>query len=139
MTHTTTAKAVRGSLLAAAALLLVTVAPARATPQEGIPGGWLLVTVTTGDARSSDTRGTLLLCDPPQGHRRAAEACAQLEAALGDLRAISLRDVRCPMVHAPVTAHARGHWKGRQVDYTETFTNRCVMGARTGAVFALDG
>ncbi|MEV0634292.1 SSI family serine proteinase inhibitor [Streptomyces sp. NPDC050619] len=139
MTHTTTPHAVRAALPAAAALLLATAVPAHAAPREAARGDWLFVTVTTGDARSSDMRGTLLLCDPPQGHGRAAEACAQLETAAGDIPALSTEDTYCPMVHAPVTAHAYGEWHGRPVDYTETFSNKCVMGARTGAVFALDG
>ncbi|MDG9717837.1 SSI family serine proteinase inhibitor [Streptomyces sp. DH24] len=136
MTYTTTAKAVRGGLLAAAALLVACAAPAGATVKS--PGDWLYLTVVRGDARSHETRGTLLLCDPPQGHARAAEACAELDATGGDLRALPLRDAFCPMVHAPVTAHARGEWHGRPVDYTETFSNACVMTARTGPVFALD-
>jgi hypothetical protein len=136
MTHTTTMKAVRGALPAAAALLLALAAPAQAAaPQAAAPGDWLLVSVTTGGALSNST---LLLCDPPQGHRRAAEACRQLEAAAGDIRAIRGAGAYCPMVYAPVTAHARGQWHGRPVDYTETFSNRCVMRVRTGAVFALD-
>ena len=43
------------------------------------------------------------------------------------------------MLYAPVTVQARGQWNGRPVEYRETFSNGCVMGARTGAVFALDG
>ncbi|KOU57714.1 serine protease [Streptomyces sp. MMG1533] len=139
MTYTTTATAVRGGLLAAAALLLATAAPAQAAPQEPAGGDWLFVTVTMGDARTSSIRGTLLLCDPPQGHGRAAEACAQLETADGDIGAVPTREVYCPMVYAPVTAHARGQWHGRPVEYKETFSSTCVLGARTGAVFALDG
>jgi hypothetical protein len=135
MTHTTTTKAARGALPAVAALLLALAAPAQAAPQKAAPGDWLFVSVTPGQARSS---GTLLLCDPPRGHRHAAEACAQLEAAVGDIRAIRTADVYCPMVYAPVTAHALGQWRGRPVDYTETFANGCVMRARTGAVFAVD-
>jgi hypothetical protein len=139
-TYTTAATAVRGGLLAAAAaLLLATAAPAWATPQEPVGGNWLFVTVTRGEARSGDAPGTLLLCDPPQGHGRAAEACAQLQEAHGDLHAITTKGTYCPMIYAPVTAHARGRWNGRSVDYTETFSNACVMEARTGAVFALDG
>lgn len=42
------------------------------------------------------------------------------------------------MIYAPVTTHARGEWNGHQVDYTRTFSNACVMAARTGEVFALD-
>ncbi|WP_371668498.1 subtilase-type protease inhibitor [Streptomyces sp. NBC_00289] len=138
-THTLPAKAVRGALLAAAALLLTAWAPARATAQEALPGNWLYLTVTKGDPRSSDTRGTLLMCAPPQGHSRAAEACAQLAAADGDLSALPVQETYCPMVYAPVTTHARGQWNGRPVEYTETFSNGCLLGARTGAVFALDG
>ncbi|MEU0068294.1 SSI family serine proteinase inhibitor [Streptomyces sp. NPDC006332] len=138
MTYTTTAKALRGGLPAAAVLLLTLVTPAQAAPQEAAPGNWLYVSVTTGDARSRESRGTLLMCDPPRGHQRAAEACAQLETTAGDIDALPATDSYCTMVHAPVTAHARGLWNGRPVAYAETFTNACVMKARTGAVFALD-
>ncbi|MDH6625576.1 hypothetical protein M2271_003387 [Streptomyces sp. LBL] len=140
MTHTTTPKALRGALPAAAAVLLALATPAQAASHAADRGDWLFVTVTTGDAaRAGDSRETLLLCDPPQGHQHAAEACAQLETVAGDIRALPAADTYCTMIYAPVTAHARGRWNGRPVDYTETFTNGCVMRARTGAVFALDG
>ncbi|MGX9884385.1 SSI family serine proteinase inhibitor [Streptomyces sp. NPDC002276] len=139
MTHTSTATALRGALLAAAVLLAAGQAPAQAAPRHGLQGDWLHLTVTRGDSRSSDTRGTLLLCDPPQGHAHATEACAELAAADGDIDAIPASSVFCPMIYAPVTAHARGEWKGRPVDYTRTFSNGCVLAARTGDVFALDG
>ncbi|MGW7792239.1 SSI family serine proteinase inhibitor, partial [Streptomyces tricolor] len=48
-------------------------------------------------------------------------------------------DTFCPMIFAPVTAHARGRWDGRTVDFRETYTSACVMRARTGSVFTLDG
>ncbi|MGW3103538.1 SSI family serine proteinase inhibitor [Streptomyces sp. NPDC001100] len=139
MTYTSRTTALRGALLAATVLLAAGQTPAQAAPRHGLRGDWLYLTVTRGDGRSSDTRGTLLLCDPPQGHAHAAEACAELAAAGGDIDAVPARSVLCPMIYAPVTAHARGEWKGRQVDYTRTFSNRCVLGARTGDVFALDG
>ncbi|MEU1474207.1 SSI family serine proteinase inhibitor [Streptomyces sp. NPDC005760] len=143
MTHTITTAAVRraahAALTAAAALLLAAAAPATAgTSTGGLPGGdHLFLMVTKGDDRSSDTRGTLLLCDPPQGHGRAAEACAQLDSVGGDIDALPPAHVYCPMIYAPVTAQARGEWHGRPVEYRQTFSNACVMGARTGAVFAL--
>ncbi|WP_095046705.1 SSI family serine proteinase inhibitor [Streptomyces sp. WM6386] len=139
MKNCTASKAVRGSLLAAAALLVATTAPAQAAPADSRTDNWLFLTVTRGDARSSDTRGTLLLCDPPQGHGKAAEACAELEAATGDLAALPAKNTYCPMNYAPVTARAQGQWNGRPVDYAETFSNGCVMAGRTGSVFALDG
>lgn len=139
MTHTISATALRRAAragLTAAALLLAAATPAAAGSAAG--GDYLYLMVTKGDARSSDTRGTLLLCDPPQGHGRAAEACAQLDAVDGDLGALPPAEVYCPMLHAPVTVQARGQWNGRPVEYRQTFSNDCVMTARTGAVFALE-
>ncbi|MFD8302218.1 SSI family serine proteinase inhibitor [Streptomyces sp. NPDC059690] len=139
MTISTTAQAVRGGLLTAV-LLLAGTAPAQAAPAPAQPlsGDYLYLTVTKGDARSSDTRGTLLMCDPPQGHALAAEACAELAAADGDIAALPPKDVFCPMVYAPVSVHARGMWGGREVEYAQTFPNGCAMSARTGSVFAFD-
>ncbi|MER6289583.1 SSI family serine proteinase inhibitor [Streptomyces sviceus] len=135
-TKTAVRRAAHVALTAATALLLAAAAPAVAGPSAG---DHLYLMVTTGDGRSSDTRGTLLLCDPPQGHSRAAEACAQLDSVGGDIDALPTADVYCPMLYAPVTVQARGQWNGRPVEYRQTFSNDCVMGARTGAVFALDG
>lgn len=136
---TTTLRAIRAALLLPLALLLAGAAPAaHATPGHGLPGNWLRLAVTRGDARSSDTRGVLLLCDPPQGHAHAARACRQLAAAGGDIDRIPRRSgVRCPMLYAPVTASAQGVWEGRRVDYRHAFSNSCALGARTGAVFDL--
>ncbi|MFD9394542.1 SSI family serine proteinase inhibitor [Streptomyces sp. NPDC060000] len=134
------AKAVRRALPAAAALLLVVgAAPALAVSRDGLPGDWLQLTVTRGDSRSSDTRGTLLLCDPPQGHSRAAEACDVLARADGNVDALTGDGSRvCALVYAPVTVRAQGRWNGRPVDYQHTFSNDCEREALTGAVFALD-
>ncbi|MGP4008288.1 SSI family serine proteinase inhibitor [Streptomyces sp. 4N124] len=136
MTHFTTAKAVRGGLLAAVALLVASATPAQAGPRPAPPDNWLYLTVTQGDARAGETPGKLLLCNPPQGPARAAEACAELEAAGGDIGGIPQKDTFCTMIYAPVTVHARGEWNGRPVTYTKTFSNPCVMTASTGSVFA---
>ncbi|MDQ0993690.1 SSI family serine proteinase inhibitor [Streptomyces sp. V3I7] len=140
MTHTTTAKAVRGALLAAAALLALGPATtAQAAPRDAAQGDWLYLTVTGGDLGSGDTHGTLLLCDPPLGHAHAAEACAELDAANGDIDRIPPRtDTLCPMIYDPVTAQARGVWKGQRVEYLKTFSNACELGVRTRSVFAFD-
>jgi hypothetical protein len=138
MTHIITAAAARTGLLLAAALLAFGAAPATAAAQPEPGNDWLEVTVTRGEASSGTPRRAMLRCDPPLGHARAAEACAELEAADGDLDRIPLRDTYCSMIYAPVTAQARGQWRGRAVEYTRTFPNTCVMTARTGAVFALD-
>ncbi|SES46582.1 Subtilisin inhibitor-like [Streptomyces sp. yr375] len=134
------APAVRRALPAAAALLLTLgAAPALAASDDALSGNWLQLTVTRGDSRSSDTRGTLLLCDPPQGHSRAAEACDVLARAGGDVNSVAGDGSRvCPLVYAPVTVRAQGRWGGRPVDYQRTFGNDCEREALTGAVFALD-
>jgi hypothetical protein len=141
-THSLAATAARGGLLAAAALLTLGAAPAGATVQaptgRAFTDNWLHLTVTRGDDPLSDRRGTLLMCDPPQGHTRAAEACAQLDTVDGDLSRLKTGEGFCTMIYAPVTVQARGEWNGRTVEYEETFSNGCMMNARTGPVFALD-
>ncbi|MEU0004439.1 SSI family serine proteinase inhibitor [Streptomyces sp. NPDC006314] len=137
MTYLTRATALAGALLVAAGLLAA--GPARAASRDDLQGNWLYLTVTKGDARSGDTRGTLLLCDPPQGHAHAAKACAQLAKAEGDPGRIAVRSGFCPMIWAPVTARARGRWNGRPVRFQETYASQCVMTARTGSVFTFDG
>ncbi|WP_328672105.1 SSI family serine proteinase inhibitor [Streptomyces sp. NBC_00328] len=138
---TTTLRAIRAGLLVPLALLLAGAAPAaHGAPGHGLPGNWLRLAVTRGDARVGDAPGVLLLCDPPRGHAHAAQACRQLAAAGGDIGRIRSRaGAMCPMLYAPVTASAHGAWDGRRVDYTHAFSNSCVMGAETGAVFDLSG
>ncbi|MEU6085396.1 SSI family serine proteinase inhibitor [Streptomyces sp. NPDC047085] len=137
MTYLTRATAAAGALLAAAGL--VAASPAQAAPRDAQAGNWLHLTVTRGETQSGDTRGTLLLCDPPLGHPHAAEACAELAADDGDIARIPQKNVFCTMIYAPVTARAYGRWNGRTISFQETYTSRCVMNARTGWVFALDG
>ncbi|QHA07471.1 serine protease [Streptomyces broussonetiae] len=136
MTYLTRAAVAAGALLAATGLLAA--GPAHAAPHDQDSGNWLRLTVTRGETPSGDVRGTTLLCDPPRGHARAAEACAELTTADGDIGRIPARRVFCPALYAPVNARARGRWNGRPVDFRQTYTNTCVMNARTGAVFALD-
>jgi hypothetical protein len=137
MTHLTRAKAMAAALLAVAALL--TAGPARAATREARADTWLYLTVAQGNARAGVPRGALLRCDPPRWHARATEACAELGAAGGDIGRIPAENVFCPMIYAPVTTRALGRWNGRAVDFRETYTSACVMRARTGHVFALDG
>ncbi|MFF7142139.1 SSI family serine proteinase inhibitor [Streptomyces nodosus] len=132
---TKTTLALRGALLAAAVLTLSAPAPAIARPAD--VGNWLYLTLSKGDALTRDVRGTLLMCDPPQGHPRAARACAELAAAQGDVDRIPPEQTICPMIYAPVSVSARGEWNGRHVEYEHTFANACDLTARTGAVFAL--
>ncbi|MGW3207713.1 SSI family serine proteinase inhibitor [Streptomyces sp. NPDC001135] len=140
MTYISRVTATAGALLTAAGLLAA--APAQAAPRSTFPltDNWLYLTVARGETvQSGDKHGTLLLCDPlPLGYARAAEACADLAAVEGDIARIPKKKVFCPMIFAPVTVHAHGQWNGRPVDYQQTYSSKCVMEARTGAVFAVD-
>ncbi|GHE01375.1 subtilase-type protease inhibitor [Streptomyces alanosinicus] len=140
MTYITRLTTAAGALLACAGLLAA--APAQAAPRTAFPltDNWLYLTVVRGEtAQSGDRHGTLLLCDPlPLGYARAAEACGELAAADGDITRIEQKKVICSMIYAPVTVHAHGQWNGRPVDYQKTFSNKCAMEARTGAVFATE-
>ncbi|MEU6665426.1 SSI family serine proteinase inhibitor [Streptomyces sp. NPDC046727] len=137
MTYITRAAAAAGALLAAAGLL--TVGQAQAASRDALSDNWLYLTVTKGDAKAAEGPGTLLLCDPPEGHKHAAEACTELAAADGAIDRIPAEQVFCTMIYAPVTVHARGRWHGRVVDFQETYSSACVMKARTRHVFAVDG
>lgn len=136
MTHISV-KAVRAGLVAAL-VLLACAAPARAGGEDFAEDSRLMLTVGRGETPPTAGDGTVLWCDPPRGHRHAADACAELAAADGRIADIPAKDVICPMIFAPVTAHAHGTWRGRPVEYTETFSNTCMLTARTGSVFVLD-
>lgn len=139
MTYLTRATAAAGALLASVGLLAA--GPAQAAPRSTFPlsDNWLYLTVAHGETLTADKHGTLLLCDPlPLGYARAAEACADLRSAGGDIARIPQRKVFCPMIYAPVTVHAQGQWNGLPVDYRKTYSSKCVMEAQTGAVFDVE-
>ncbi|MFE2387786.1 subtilase-type protease inhibitor [Streptomyces althioticus] len=140
MTHTSVKTAGAG-LSAAALLLLADATPSAHADTSPEPGNYLMLGVSHGeDPAAGAEGGTLLRCDPPGGgHPRAEEACAQLSAADGRITALPAEDALCPMIYAPVTAHAEGVWRDRPVSWSETFPNVCTLRAHTGALFALDG
>ncbi|MFC7863643.1 SSI family serine proteinase inhibitor [Streptomyces murinus] len=133
MTYFTRATAAAGVLLAAAGLLAA--GPAQAAPHAH--GNRLHLAITRSGARADSGRSALLRCLPPHGHPYAAEACAELTAARGDIDRIPARKVFCPRIYSPVIATAHGRWNGRMVDFRRTYTNLCELRARTGSVFDL--
>ncbi|CCB73069.1 MULTISPECIES: SSI family serine proteinase inhibitor [Streptomycetaceae] len=126
----------RASAAAAALLALAaTAGPATAAPAGPPPRHSHLFLSVSG---SDDTwvRGVSLYCDPPSGfHPHAQLACKALEGAHGKLDALAPDRHMCPMVYAPVIATATGTWHGRPVSWERTFSNSCVLDARTGSVF----
>ncbi|MGW5331351.1 SSI family serine proteinase inhibitor [Streptomyces bauhiniae] len=124
---------------ALAAALMATCLLAPGTTAHAASGDWLSLTLTRPGTTGGDTRTALLLCDPPQGHPKAAEACAELAAAEGDFSRLGDKDTLCTLIYAPVRARAHGRWHGRQVAYDRTLGNACELRAETGDVFALEG
>jgi Subtilisin inhibitor-like len=94
--------------------------------------------VLHASAGTSAQRTVTLQCDPPGGtHPKAAEACADVAKAGGDLAQMpaNKNPRACFMIYAPVTVSAQGDWQGQAVRFTEKFPNTCVMRDKTGSVF----
>ncbi|WP_328888233.1 SSI family serine proteinase inhibitor [Streptomyces sp. NBC_00316] len=125
-------------LLAAASLTAAALAtPLLMSPtaHAAAPDSGLFLTVSGSD----DTwiRGVLLECPAASGsnHPKAAEACAALDTAGGDLDGPTGDPRPCPHLYNPVTATAEGQYDGRPVSWQRTFANACVLAAVTGPVF----
>ena len=95
----------------------------------------LVLHATSG---TSPERTVTLQCYPTGGtHPKAAQACADVARAGGDLAQIpgSAHQRACFMIYSPVTVTAQGQWQGQNVRYTKKFPNTCVMRDKTGSVF----
>ncbi|WP_145740863.1 SSI family serine proteinase inhibitor [Saccharopolyspora dendranthemae] len=80
-----------------------------------------------------------LKCHPAGGtHQHAAKACEELEKVNGDFTAMQANVSKvCTMQYQPVTAKIEGKWRGKEINYTQTFSNSCTMQVKTGVVFEL--
>lgn len=77
-----------------------------------------------------------LECDPVGGtHPHADKACQMLADVNGDAAEVSHSDGPCVFVYQPITGRISGHWGESDVEYSETFPNRCFMIARKGPLF----
>ncbi|MGP3978317.1 SSI family serine proteinase inhibitor [Streptomyces sp. 8N114] len=90
----------------------------------------------SGSGKAS-IRGLLLQCEPtPRGrHPKAAEACAALDKAHGNLAALPRKRGNCTKQYAPVTVAAHGSHRKQAVNWKKTFPNACAMRLATGPVF----
>ena len=85
--------------------LQITITPLSNTP--GLPSGPV---------------SALLTCDPVGGsHRYAERACADLEAAKGDIAAVAPQPgAACLAVWRPVQISVTGRWRGQAIDFSQT-------------------
>jgi hypothetical protein len=79
-----------------------------------------------------------LSCRPVGGgHPKGKKACAALRKVGGKpARLRAAPDAMCTLEYAPITAEITGTWKGRKVDWSKTFGNRCDLTRTTGVLFA---
>jgi hypothetical protein len=133
--------------LVAAALLVMAAAAAGlapgapATASHGGTGSWLQVTIgaptTPGPSDRTEPIVAWLTCDPAGGnHPFAAEACADLTAAGGDIAAIAPIG-GCGGVSQPVEITAWGRWQGQPVLFIETADNDGCARISHGLVFRI--
>ncbi|WP_165970048.1 SSI family serine proteinase inhibitor [Nonomuraea terrae] len=83
--------------------------------------------------RYSGVQSLRLTCDPDGGyHPRPSEACDELRAVHGHVRALNVDPGPCMRIYRPVTVEVRGRWYGRHSYYKQEFSNWCEMERRLG-------
>ncbi|MGR8011886.1 SSI family serine proteinase inhibitor [Streptomyces hypolithicus] len=129
------------TVTAVALLALASAAlPARAADGTGgadrpeVTGGLFL---TVSGSENAWVRGVSLHCAPkPLGpHPRAADACAALEKANGDLDKLAGDPHLCTREYDPVTVSVTGTWRGTATAWRKTYANACMLDSATGVVF----
>ncbi|WP_016905695.1 SSI family serine proteinase inhibitor [Streptomyces xiaopingdaonensis] len=98
------------------------------------PTGGLELTLSDGEG--TWTRAVRLYCPSGTGtHPQGPAACADLARAHGDPGAVPPATGACSMIHDPVTATAFGTFRGRTVEWEETFPNECLLHRSSGDLF----
>lgn len=79
-----------------------------------------------------------LMCDPAGGtHPHAGAACESLDRVDGNVAELPpVAGVACTDIFAPVTAEAKGEYRGEPVRFVHTYSNRCEAQRGTDDVFA---
>jgi hypothetical protein len=86
-------------------------------------------------AVSGSASAVVLRCDPARGtHPHKFKACRLLKSIGGRPDRLRPTPGACTMEYAPVTARITGIWRGRELDWSRTFANRCLMLRTTGVL-----
>ncbi|GAA3942304.1 SSI family serine proteinase inhibitor [Actinoplanes auranticolor] len=121
--------------IAAAVLLLA--APAVATAPASAAGAKKTDLTVSYLAEAGYAAAVKLRCDPAGGaHPQKVRACRALKRVGGDPAGLKPAPLMCTMEYAPVTAQVTGSWRGRPVNWSHTFGNRCDMHRTTGVLTA---
>ncbi|PWI41896.1 subtilase-type protease inhibitor [Streptomyces sp. ICBB 8177] len=131
-----------GAVAAIAASCLMgvgtTAAHAEANPADPTD---LVLTIAQGDNATSAAvqRAVTLTCDPEVGgnHPDPQGACSELDGVHGDFTSLTGASPQpiCMMLWKPVVVTAEGVWQGREVSYSHTYPNACMMQGASKYVF----
>lgn len=128
----TTILRLTGITIAAAGLVGLTATAASAHEASQLGGSYHL---TISDRDGLHTAEATLTCYPHGGtHPDPYGACGQLEAAGGDVSALSEDPGPCTLEYNPVTVRSQGLWGNTYSVYEETFANKCAANRDTGGV-----
>ena len=87
-------------------------------------------------AESGPAAEVSLTCGPDDGgHPEPVAACTLLRRAGAHSGKIKPEHTLCPMIYAPVTARLTGVWRGRKLDWSRVYGNRCELSRATGVLF----
>lgn len=90
----------------------------------------------TYEADAGFAAAVKLTCDPVGGgHPKPAQACTMLRKAGADPGKLEPGDSMCVLLYQPVKAELKGTWRGRSVQWTQTYGNTCEMNRATGVLF----
>ncbi|ASO22422.1 hypothetical protein FHR81_004221 [Actinoalloteichus hoggarensis] len=88
------------------------------------------------DQDTDGHRSAVLTCDPDGGdHPDPARACSDLKLVGDRFEGIANQEI-CTMIYQPHTVTATGTVEGRPVAIERTYSNKCVLAAETGEIFA---
>jgi hypothetical protein len=124
---------IRMMLAATAVTVLTAASPAAAAPDRPARTELTL----SYQAEAGFAAAVRLSCRPVGGgHPKGRKACATLKKVGGKpSRLRAAPEAMCTLEHAPITAEISGTWKGRTVDWSKTFGNRCDLTRTTGVLF----
>lgn len=122
-----------GGVPLAVAVLFSPVVLADTASAEANTQSTLTLTVQTSVGAVS----TDLECGPGGGsHPTPQAACDEIALAGGDFNRLPDKTGEyCTMQYQPVTASAEGRWKCKDVKWTQTYGNLCLLRIDTGSVF----
>lgn len=114
------------------ALVVAAASPALADHR---PRATLKITITVGQATPQTVK---LTCNRDGGtHPTPRAACRVLRGVHGNPARLTGAGAVCTREFNPHTVTVKGKWRGHRVDFTKTYSNKCLMLAAGRALYTL--